>query len=207
MRCVCPVGQQSNGLQCITCSGGKEWVPGIGCRCPKGKFDLGSSCEEITELRCNIIPDSSWRDGMCVCNEGFTKVGLQCVCYGVENGGVCDRCSQKPNSVWDEYFCRCLTDFVEIDGNCVGAGGLNGNDDPAACQVGSYFDSNARKCFACSDGSLSCVDSHVCTQCRIEFYVYQHKCLERCGDGKRFVVQCDDGNNNDGDGCSRDCYE
>jgi cysteine-rich repeat protein len=26
-----------------------------------------------------------------------------------------------------------------------------------------------------------------------------------CGDGKRFILQCDDGNNEDGDGCSRDC--
>ncbi len=26
-----------------------------------------------------------------------------------------------------------------------------------------------------------------------------------CGDGKRFTLECDDGNNEDGDGCSRDC--
>jgi cysteine-rich repeat protein len=31
------------------------------------------------------------------------------------------------------------------------------------------------------------------------------KCFEMCGDGKRFILQCDDGNNEDGDGCSRDC--
>jgi cysteine-rich repeat protein len=29
--------------------------------------------------------------------------------------------------------------------------------------------------------------------------------MERCGDGRRFVHECDDGNNADGDGCSRDC--
>jgi cysteine-rich repeat protein len=26
-----------------------------------------------------------------------------------------------------------------------------------------------------------------------------------CGDGKRFVLECDDENNFDGDGCSKDC--
>ena len=31
-------------------------------------------------------------------------------------------------------------------------------------------------------------------------------CLERCGDGVKFVLECDDGNNADGDGCSRDCH-
>ena len=29
--------------------------------------------------------------------------------------------------------------------------------------------------------------------------------MEKCGDGRRFVVQCDDGNNRPGDGCSPDC--
>lgn len=29
--------------------------------------------------------------------------------------------------------------------------------------------------------------------------------MEFCGDGKKFVVECDDGNNEDGDGCSLDC--
>lgn len=29
--------------------------------------------------------------------------------------------------------------------------------------------------------------------------------MELCGDGKRFVFECDDGNNKDGDGCTRDC--
>ena len=33
----------------------------------------------------------------------------------------------------------------------------------------------------------------------------QKTCIENCGDGKKFVLACDDGNNNDGDGCSRDC--
>lgn len=30
-------------------------------------------------------------------------------------------------------------------------------------------------------------------------------CVETCGDGKRFELDCDDGNRIDGDGCNRDC--
>ena len=30
-------------------------------------------------------------------------------------------------------------------------------------------------------------------------------CLDECGDGKRVFVECDDGNLNDGDGCSSTC--
>lgn len=30
-------------------------------------------------------------------------------------------------------------------------------------------------------------------------------CVEKCGDGRRFEVECDDGNRRNGDGCSSDC--
>ena len=205
LRCACPQGEQSNGHRCIQCTGGKEWVPGVGCRCKSGEFDLGSSCEYVDQARCSNIPSSRWVNNQCLCNEGFTKIGLQCICYGVDINGVCDRCSQKPNSAWNEYFCKCVAGFTEIDGKCIQEGQNIGNDDPKACAVGSYFDSNHRKCIACPDGCLSCVDCYTCKQCRPEFYFYNGLCLERCGDGNKFVLECDDGNNNDGDGCSRDC--
>ena len=30
-------------------------------------------------------------------------------------------------------------------------------------------------------------------------------CIERCGDGARYVLECDDGNVNPGDGCDTSC--
>jgi len=47
----------------------------------------------------------------------------------------------------------------------------------------------------------------MCLQCRPEYtYNYNtYSCLEICGDGKRFSLGCDDGNNNNDDGCSSDC--
>lgn len=62
-------------------------------------------------------------------------------------------------------------------------------------------------CLACPDGCLSCFDCYRCKLCRPEF-IYNaltEQCVEHCGDGKKFVLECDDGNNKDGDGCSRDC--
>lgn len=160
----------------------------------------------MTQDTCGGVLNSVWNNGICECNPGFTKVGLQCICYGVEVvPGVCDRCSQKPNSEWAEYFCKCISGFTEIDGRCIADGISLGNDDPSACAVGSYFDPNHRKCIACPSGCLSCVDCYTCTQCRPEFHFYDNLCLERCGDGNKFVLECDDGNNDDGDGCSRDC--
>lgn len=62
-------------------------------------------------------------------------------------------------------------------------------------------------CLACPDGCLSCDNCYQCKICRPEFtYDYNtEKCVEFCGDGRRLTLECDDGNNQDGDGCSRDC--
>jgi cysteine-rich repeat protein len=59
----------------------------------------------------------------------------------------------------------------------------------------------------CSDGCLSCSSQSACLQCRPEFtYNWAAlRCQEVCGDGLRFSLSCDDGNNLSGDGCSSDC--
>lgn len=62
-------------------------------------------------------------------------------------------------------------------------------------------------CVPCPHGCLSCIDCYRCRLCRPEL-VYDpttERCIELCGDGKKFKYECDDGNNVDGDGCSRDC--
>ena len=62
-------------------------------------------------------------------------------------------------------------------------------------------------CLPCPDGCLSCFDCYRCRYCKPEF-IYNpltEQCVEHCGDGHKFVLECDDGNNRDGDGCSRDC--
>lgn len=101
------------------------------------------------------------------------------MCYGVEMNDFCDRCSHKPNSMWDGYLCKCDSGFTEINGECISDTTGVGNDDPNSCAVGSYFDSNHRKCIACPDGCLSCIDCYTCVQCRPEFNFdpYYNTCM------------------------------
>lgn len=62
-------------------------------------------------------------------------------------------------------------------------------------------------CLACPPGCLSCSDCYTCKICKPDFIfdAGTSSCFEYCGDGKRYIHECDDGNNKDGDGCSRDC--
>ena len=82
-----------------------------------------------------------------------------------------------------------------------------GNNSPSDCNVGTFYDHQQRRCLPCPAGCLSCSSSYVCDQCRQEFNydASSQLCIEVCGDGKRFVLDCDDGDNDDGDGCSMDC--
>lgn len=77
----------------------------------------------------------------------------------------------------------------------------------SSCTVGTFFERSVNICLPCPPGCLSCIDAYRCVLCRPEFtyMVSTEKCVELCGDGKKFVVECDDGNNMDGDGCSLDC--
>jgi cysteine-rich repeat protein len=54
---------------------------------------------------------------------------------------------------------------------------------------------------------LSCSRADLCNQCRDGFYfdISKRTCLEICGDGKKFVLACDDGNIISLDGCSSTC--
>ena len=117
-------------------------------------------------------------------------------------GDYCERCSSKPNSIWRNGICQCNTGYAEVNGVCTLRTLAT-----VSCNVATFFDSQLQKCLPCSDGCLSCIDCYDCTQCRPD-YILDPKtalCLEVCGDGKRYTSACDDGNNIDGDGCSKDC--
>ena len=59
----------------------------------------------------------------------------------------------------------------------------------------------------CPTGCSSCPDYYSCDSCSLGFFLGSGSpfCQEVCGDGKKFVSDCDDGNNVDGDGCSSKC--
>ena len=210
LQCSCPTGQIFTGKSCLACPNQKVWTLANGCACPDGTFDTGAACQQTTQTTCSVIPNAYWNNNMCMCRPGFTKVDFQCVCYGTANGNQCDLCSYKPNSSYVPVtnLCQCNSGFTEIAGFCVPQGSQIGTDSPDRCSVGTYFDTNHRMCLACPSGCLSCASCYSCITCRPQFtYNTQSStCQEKCGDGMKFVLPCDDGNNNDGDGCSRDCH-
>lgn len=171
LRCVCPPGTINNGNKCLECNNDQKWVPGIGCSCSEGSFDTGASCETPDQSKCKVISNAIWNNNKCSCRPGFTKVGLQCVCYGTQNGDLCDKCSYKPNSIFVERTntCQCREGYTEIREVCVLKGQQIINDDPSRCAVGTFFDQNHKACLACSAGCLSCSDSYKCQVCRPEF--------------------------------------
>ena len=73
--------------------------------------------------------------------------------------------------------------------------------------MSTFFAPQQKRCLPCPQGCLSCESSYKCTQCSVDFNfnIASDLCIEFCGDGKRYNLPCDDGNNNDGDGCSRNC--
>lgn len=209
LRCVCPPGTIDSGNSCVVCPYDQKWNPATGCACPVGSFDTGASCESANPSKCSVIPNAYWNNNRCECRPGFDKVGFQCICYGTQTGTFCDKCSYKPNSAINTLTdtCECNVGFTEIKGVCIKAGSQVGNDSPNNCAVGTFFNTAHKMCLACPDGCLSCSDCYNCRVCKPEYRYdsVSQKCFELCGDGKKFDLECDDGNNVDGDGCSRDC--
>lgn len=55
------------------------------------------------------------------------------------------------------------------------------------------------------DYCSTCKNGDSCEECDEGFQVDGSNCAEICGDGKKFILPCDDGNVNDDDGCSSTC--
>lgn len=208
-QCVCPTGTYWNGNICIQCSGGQIYQANAGCFCPNGTFYDGSRCNAVPINQCANVSNSMWSGSSCVCNIGYSVIGMQCVCQGLAiNSSFCDRCSSKPKSTWINGICQCNIGFSEIQGQCVvPTAPVNPPSVAPSCSVATYWDGQQLRCLPCSDGCLSCTTCYSCTQCspgyNIDFAT--SLCGEVCGDAKRFTLPCDDGNNINGDGCSSDC--
>lgn len=61
-------------------------------------------------------------------------------------------------------------------------------------------------CISCQVSQNFILDNSI-NQCKCisGFFLSQNACADICGDGKIFTNECDDGNTNDGDGCSSAC--
>ena len=184
------------------------------CECPMGYFWNGNRCVIIGNNQCANIPNSRWNGNQCVCKANFepeytSQNTFTCVCKGLEIQGFCDLCYWRPFSQYKNGLCQCVDGYYpNAQGYCE-KGTPNPNPPTTTnCSVANYFNHQLGKCIRCSPGCLSCTTSYECVQCSPDFNYnpLSELCNEKCGDGKRYVFECDDGNNNNFDGCTSDCY-
>lgn len=78
----------------------------------------------------------------------------------------------------------------------------------ATCPDGYYLNVG-NNCTLCKPECLKCSSLTVCSACILGHHLddtTKTKCEMNCGNGKREDIEyCDDGNNEDGDGCAGDC--
>jgi cysteine-rich repeat protein len=82
---------------------------------------------------------------------------------------------------------------------------VNGQCSSSACPVGQYLAKPG--CTNCLKWCENCTGPSDCSKCTsgFEWNSTCNQCEETCGDGRKFVLACDDGNLKDGDGCSSKC--
>ena len=184
---------------CLQCYPGASFVNGK-CECDSGKFlngqkcsatcDLGfyldttvaicapceAGCAVCTASTCTLCSSELFlENGHCSCGEGW-MVGSSGEC--VRCDAVCKQCFSQPSSCTDCYS-----------------------------EYGYYLQGNT--CMDCRntpgyDGGLG--KSNVVTSGLTAQEAISAVCSEICGDGLVLgQLQCDDGNTNDGDGCSSSC--
>lgn len=125
-------------------------------------------------------------------------------------------------------ICDCISGTFLNDSVCVPCGSMAGclacnsagctscdaimgftlNATIAECQCNyGFFINDMDICQACTSmGCLNCLSNTECIQCDTTlFYLQLGVCKDICGDGKLYTLECDDGNLNDGDGCSSLC--
>jgi proprotein convertase subtilisin/kexin type 5 len=180
LSCACPSGSNLYMGNCVTCPTNGGW-DGTKCSCASGFFLVGSDC-----VKCGT---NTFYDGKnCVCNRGYYQTSLGCALCD----SSCGNC-EGPTS----NQCLSCTDVTYTFSNGVCSKGM--------CDPANYLDTNSNTCKNCSPFCSNCTNDKSCTSCQSGFNLATGYCLEICGDGKRFVLGCDDGNLINGDGCSSYC--
>ena len=111
--------------------------------------------------------------------------------------GGCLACASS-DMVLVDGKCECVqTGWVVVDGQCLSMEG---------CISATVSPLGGGICLACNNSMSMSLSNGVCV-CSDGFYMTGGTCIETCGDGRLFTLECDDNNTNDGDGCSSQCTE
>lgn len=171
------------------------------CPCDAGYVDNGtavcvtcnsfmngcSSCSSKTTCTaCDTSNLFSLSTGKCICPSGYHSTPTTCSACNSTLTSFCLTCSSA------SICTSCQSPWTVVSGSC-------------SCPAGYTLDT-AGNCTGCPIGCATCSNA-ACLTCVTGFELNgTTNCdTEICGDGKLFILECDDGNNEDGDGCSHDC--
>ena len=175
--------------ECKPCGLYEGWN-GEACVCQTGYFKIDGYCRTCDR--------NTYYDGSdCVCNLGF--YGNRDKCYKCHS--TCGKCSGPAD---DECLTCTDVSYTLSNGKC---------SRNLPCPKGLYYNADSKACKTCSSYCSHCESEEVCDECIDGFRkeVLSHYgitasfCVEKCGDGKRFELECDDGNTRNDDGCNSNC--
>lgn len=175
-------------------------------KCQPGRYPVNSTnvqqwCEEClsgcekcdnktTCYKCKkgLVLDKSTGVYQCIdaCPSGYYSDASN-ICQSCISG--CKRCANNNTCL------ECDTGKFLVEGpqNCV-----------AACVPGFY--STTGNCYKCRSQCRTCSSATTCDSCIVGYKFASSQCEFRCGkDGREDDEECDDGNNDDGDGCDSSC--
>ncbi|CAG9327428.1 unnamed protein product [Blepharisma stoltei] len=197
--------------------------------------DLCYKCTKYESGTCSqCVENAILKSGQCECQSGYIKQSSKCVdkCedgyYLDLNTQSCLSCLSNCLKCSEENICTiCENDFVLKNGICECADSYFTDSSnkcskcDSLCLTCSIISSN---CTSCTQSAPILYDTNNCYPCK-SFEGYSSSfivsakdfsdtllsqlssnCIEICGDGRNMgQAQCDDGNNNNGDGCSSNC--
>jgi cysteine-rich repeat protein len=145
---------------------------------------------------------------VCRCSPNFQMVGGECTqcAQGLVYDPTTGSCLAALNSVGlsNSNLSYCQAHEVVVNNQCVcDQWSISSAGKCYPCQPATFKANNF--CQPCPSYCLNCSTNASCDGCRTGFDLVMGQCVEKCGDGRRFVVPCDDGNNQNGDGCSASC--
>ena len=188
LSCLTCSGPRNN--DCLSCSGGRGLNNSM-CVCAHGAAPNGacfaSACQDQACTQCNSDPS------LCqACLVGFVLNGARCTCPA------------------GHYFDLDSVSCLPCHYSCSYCSGPSST----SCtwcdrSTSSRYLSNRNSCL-CVEGysevNETCILSNsLCTEPGYAIDPVTSACKEICGDGNRINYACDDGNAEDGDGCSSQC--
>jgi cysteine-rich repeat protein len=188
-------------------------------QCPLGC----GSCNSLTLCTTCMAPSamSINGSGLCVCTDTKT--------YYNDTTSSCAACPNGCGTCTDSTLCLTCLDasMTIVSGLCLCPSGKYFNTSSCVacmstcltCSTGStcttcddtknfVFNTNTNVCVCKSGYTLSgstCVEVTNDVNCSEGYTKSGSTCIEICGDGKLYEFACDDGNQEDGDGCDRNC--